>query len=562
VSPFSSPANLTAVGDTLFFSAQDAAGVELWKTDGTAAGTSRVADITPGAGSTEIGQTYGFNGALYFSAAVNGGEEKLWKSDGTAAGTYQVGDLGVPRQLTGLNGYLYVVASDVAGRSVFRTDGTTAGTLRLTHPGTGDASFEAGALHAAGGQVYVVGMGGANRERFELWRTGAAPGTAFRLLELSPRVTSGGGPTGGYWSFGAYAMASNSTHLYFPAYRPEWGMEPHRMPLVEPPGGVSGTLFEDRNRNGVRNAGEPGLAGRTVFVDLDGDRVHDADEPSATTGAGGTYTVAALEVGSYTVRQVLPDGWAQTTPVNSGGRVVTVALQTAPGVDFGSADLAAPAVSVGAYDFAAGRTTVRLVFSEDVGATLTAADVQVLNLTTGAPVSPQSIQLSYDAPAVTATITFPGYGGGVLPSGNYRATIPAGAVADAAGNAMAAFALDFFVLPGDINRDRTVNGTDFALLAGNFGKSGTTYGQGDLNGDGAVNGSDFALLAGNFGKTVPPVAPAPPAPAVVDSRAVTSGAMPLAGVPSATARGRGDSLRRPAAAHGRRRARRLVEDRT
>jgi uncharacterized delta-60 repeat protein len=60
-------------------------------------------------------------------------------------------------------------------------------------------------------------------------------------------------------------------------------------------------------------------------------------------------------------------------------------------------------------------------------------------------------------------------------------------------------------LPGDINGDNAVNGSDFAILAGNFGKSGMSAAQGDLNGDGAVNGSDFAILAGNFGKTVAPV---------------------------------------------------------
>jgi hypothetical protein len=63
--------------------------------------------------------------------------------------------------------------------------------------------------------------------------------------------------------------------------------------------------------------------------------------------------------------------------------------------------------------------------------------------------------------------------------------------------------LDFFVLAGDINRDRSVNGTDFALLAASFGRTGTTFEQGDLNGDGSVNGSDFAILAGNFGRSLP-----------------------------------------------------------
>jgi dockerin type I repeat protein len=96
-------------------------------------------------------------------------------------------------------------------------------------------------------------------------------------------------------------------------------------------------------------------------------------------------------------------------------------------------------------------------------------------------------------------------------------------VADAAGNAMAADAAgEFFQLIGDVNRDRRVDGTDFAILAGNFGKTGMTYAQGDLNGDGRIDGSDFALLAGNFGKTVPApagvVVAAAPAPTAAASK--------------------------------------------
>src|SRR5215218_1604999 len=87
----------------------------------------------------------------------------------------------------------------------------------------------------------------------------------------------------------------------------------------------------------------------------------------------------------------------------------------------------------------------------------------------------------------------------------------------------APFVFDFFSLAGDLNRDRSVNGTDFAILAANFGKPGRTYPTGDLNGDGSANGSDFAILAGNFGKTVP--APA----AVVRTGTLLAAARPAAG---------------------------------
>jgi lysophospholipase L1-like esterase len=60
----------------------------------------------------------------------------------------------------------------------------------------------------------------------------------------------------------------------------------------------------------------------------------------------------------------------------------------------------------------------------------------------------------------------------------------------------------FYTLYGDINLDGVVNGTDFGILAANFGRSVSNgWEQGDFNYDGSVNGSDFALLAANFGQS-------------------------------------------------------------
>jgi hypothetical protein len=62
---------------------------------------------------------------------------------------------------------------------------------------------------------------------------------------------------------------------------------------------------------------------------------------------------------------------------------------------------------------------------------------------------------------------------------------------------------------GDANVDGVVNGTDFARLAGNFGRSGLEWPGGDFNYDGLVNGADFALLASNFGRSAPALPTAP-----------------------------------------------------
>src|SRR3954452_10945380 len=42
------PSHFTPAGDEMYFFATDEAGRELWKTDGTPAGTTRVTDLNPG----------------------------------------------------------------------------------------------------------------------------------------------------------------------------------------------------------------------------------------------------------------------------------------------------------------------------------------------------------------------------------------------------------------------------------------------------------------------------------------------------------------------------------
>ena len=62
--------NLTNVNGTLFFTGDNGtSGTELWKSDGTAAGTTLVKDIYPGAYQGAPSSLADVGGVLYFSAA-------------------------------------------------------------------------------------------------------------------------------------------------------------------------------------------------------------------------------------------------------------------------------------------------------------------------------------------------------------------------------------------------------------------------------------------------------------------------------------------------------------
>ncbi len=57
-----------------------------------------------------------------------------------------------------------------------------------------------------------------------------------------------------------------------------------------------------------------------------------------------------------------------------------------------------------------------------------------------------------------------------------------------------------YTLLGDANLDGTVNGSDFSILAANFGLGNTNWDQGNFLYGSSVNGSDFSALAANFGQ--------------------------------------------------------------
>src|SRR5207249_1877079 len=128
-------------------------------------------------------------------------------------------------------------------------------------------------------------------------------------------------------------------------------------------------------------------------------------------------------------------------------------------------------------------------FSENVNASLAKTDFIVQNLTSSTTIPSAQLALAYDVGTNIATLSFPAAGtGGILPDGNYRITLPSASVTDPAGNTLDGdangtpgpdYTLNFFVLSGDANHDRTVDTIDFNTLAVNFAQSNRNFSQAD-----------------------------------------------------------------------------------
>jgi len=185
-------------GEVFFSAALGATGRELWKTDGTSAGTVLVKDINPGsfdgmsqttpAGFTSLGTELLFVG-ISFSPSIGG---ELWKTDGTEAGTVLVEDLlpGIGsffdnnvnknRDFAQLGGMLYFSGCDGTSYQLFTSDGTAAGTGPVTVLAA-SCNGAGGEFEESGGVVFFVGP----QNNPGLWVT---DGTALGTVQLNATV--------------------------------------------------------------------------------------------------------------------------------------------------------------------------------------------------------------------------------------------------------------------------------------------------------------------------------------------------------------------------------------
>jgi ELWxxDGT repeat protein len=118
-------------GNVFFSGSNNIYGKELWKTDGTLAGTAIVKDINPGFNSSVWGsdKLYKFNNKIVFLATANNLDWELWSTDGTDSNTisYYTLNNGYPilydYDVESDNGMLFTINGNL-----WKTDGTFNGT--------------------------------------------------------------------------------------------------------------------------------------------------------------------------------------------------------------------------------------------------------------------------------------------------------------------------------------------------------------------------------------------------------------------------------------------------
>ena len=168
----SDPRELAAVGNLLYFSADDGShGRELWRSDGTAGGTRMVRDIVAGSIGSIPSEITPLGTGFVFSASDPVAGRELWISNGTRDGTNRLIDIrpgtksSKPADFTVVGTHVYFTADDGPhGREVWRTDGTAPGTalVRDLTPGTNRTGPRE--LTALGTRLFLVARTG-------LWKT-------------------------------------------------------------------------------------------------------------------------------------------------------------------------------------------------------------------------------------------------------------------------------------------------------------------------------------------------------------------------------------------------------
>jgi ELWxxDGT repeat protein len=215
----SQAAFLTEVGNLAYFSAVEEGETALWVSDGTLDGTRKLKAFK----NDGLSQFTKAGSFLYFMGNDGVSGDELWRSNGTTAGTVLVQDLApgatssTPLKLTALGDRVYFEASpsgDPTDKQFFRTKNPTVPdpqgiNIEAVLGTNGSSTFTLGALNnltALNGKLYFSSRG--NTDDFELWSVDNTTANAVKT-NLNPGNSSN--PSDFFFANGKLYGVANTT---------------------------------------------------------------------------------------------------------------------------------------------------------------------------------------------------------------------------------------------------------------------------------------------------------------------------------------------------------------
>ena len=402
----SAPSNLVSavVGGEprIYFTASDGptGDVELWTSDGTNAGTRRVADLKPGvSGAYPALLTPTTDGRVFFTADDGVSGRELWVSDGTAAGTQLVSDLN-----PGAAGSSFGAMAWIGTKLVF-SRGTTSSSIRRVWTSTGTA-----ASTVSFPSTYV---GYADT----LWKVGNSV-----VYRNSITSTSGNARFFGY--DGTTTRDLGELSLLVGGWSGSGDVDFSALYLFAGGGynqGVRGVYAI--NATSITRVSEGADAIRTITADNSGG-VYWGYVPYGASEYELRYTPPGQSTSRLVAARPLSDSYDIPARVlfASGaealGQVTDTAAGREPTAIRGDADNRAPQVTLKQFD-AAAKQEVRITLDEPPATPLSAGDLALVNRDTNTPVTATVRSFTVDADRTTYTWTFADTAGATLASGRY-----------------------------------------------------------------------------------------------------------------------------------------------
>ena len=229
--------------------------------------------------------------------------------------------------------------------NLYRTSGVTV-------ENAGGGGFNVGFLHAGEYLNYTVNVASSGTYDFSARLADAGPGALFHVEVDGVNVTGGLAvpDTGGYQNYQLITRSGvtlnagqHVVRIVFDANNANGFAGNFDYLQFSSPGGpnagtgvISGTVFNDTNLDGIKQAGEAPIAGRQVYLDIPGIGHFVAGDPVSTTDANGQYSFSGLAPTNYLVRVVQQAGTVVDSPVYGGDYFIQLGVNpSSTGKDFG-----------------------------------------------------------------------------------------------------------------------------------------------------------------------------------------------------------------------------------